>query len=88
MAVKILKFGADWCNACKQADRYLDRTEKDRSIEIERIDVDSNEELAIKFGIKSLPTFIVIKNKDTVVRTMIGFDTKKLESFIKSAEEL
>ena len=83
MAVKVLKFGASWCNACVQADRFLDRTEDTRTIQIDKIDVEENEELAIKYGIKNLPTFIAVKPNGDIVGKFIGFDKTKLEAFLK-----
>ena len=86
MAVKILKFGATWCNACNQADRYLDRTQGDRTLEVERIDVDEQEALAIKYNVRSIPTFIAVKPNGDIVGTIVGFDSKKLEEFFEKVE--
>ena len=86
MAVKILKFCATWCNACNQADKYLDRTSGDRELEVQKIDVDASEELAVKYNIRSIPTFVAVKPNGDIVGTIVGFDSKKLEEFFENVK--
>ncbi len=81
MAVKILKFGASWCGACTRAEKHLERKGSEYPVKFQSIDVDQNEDLTIKYAIKSIPTFIAVKPNGDVVQVLQGFDPKKLEEF-------
>jgi thioredoxin 1 len=59
----VLYFTADWCTPCKRVKpivEELNREQTDASFQI--IDVDMEMELAKKFEIRSVPTFILIKD--------------------------
>lgn len=88
MSIKVLKFGADWCAACKRADAYLDRTEGERDFVVEKIDVDQDEELTIKYQIRSLPTFIAVKPNGDIVAKFVGFDNQKIKDFFEEIKYL
>jgi len=66
MKKKYLKFSANWCNTCKQLDKIL--TGIDLPIEVIDVDEDSNEKLVEKYGIKSLPTMILIDGDKEIAR--------------------
>jgi thioredoxin 1 len=73
----ILYFTADWCGPCKKTRPIVEELNKDLSlINIKIVDVDSEMELAKKFEIKSVPTFIVIKDNEEINR-VIGAQTKQ-----------
>lgn len=84
LAIKILKFGAKWCSACTRAEKFLARHNDPLALSIEEIDVDAQEDLAIKYGIRSLPTFLAIKPNGDVIAQLVGFNQKELIEFIKS----
>ena len=59
----ILYFTAEWCGPCKKTRPIVEELNKDLSLtNIRVVDIDSEMELAKNFGIKSVPTFIVIEN--------------------------
>ena len=73
----ILYFTADWCNPCKQTRPIVEELNKDLSLtNIRVVDIDSEMELAKNFGIKSVPTFIVIENNEEINR-VVGAQTKQ-----------
>ena len=84
MAVKILKFGASWCGACTRANKYLERVESTLPVKVVGVDVDENEELTIKYNIRSIPTFIAVKPNGDIVDILSGFDKAKFEAFVES----
>jgi thioredoxin-like negative regulator of GroEL len=56
--MQVLIFGAPWCASCQVLKKSLDGVTLS-GFEIEHIDMDVNPELAVKHGVKSLPTVVV-----------------------------
>jgi thioredoxin 1 len=79
----VFYFTADWCGPCKRVRPIVQELiQEGHSFQI--IDVDIEKELAKKFEISSVPTFILFKNEKSVNR-ISGAQTKnQLESFINN----
>jgi len=78
----VLYFTADWCNPCKKVKPIVEEINKDSVTKFQMIDVDSEVELAKKFEIRSVPTFILIKNGTEIKRTTGAQTREQLEAFI------
>ena len=62
--VTLVDFWADWCGPCKMLAPTIDqlaKTYEDKAI-VAKIDVDSQPNLARRFGIMSIPTVIILKD--------------------------
>jgi thioredoxin 1 len=68
-------FTADWCAPCKKVRPIVEEINKDSIVKFKIIDVDSEIEFVKAFEIKSVPTFIIIKDSEIVNRAT-GFQTK------------
>ncbi len=72
----LVDFWATWCGPCKMIAPILDEISVERSdVKIVKIDVDENQALAQKFGIRSIPTLYLMKN-GKVEATKIGGSSK------------
>ena len=78
----VLYFTADWCNPCKKVKPIVEEMNKDSVTKFQMIDVDSEMELTKKFEIRSVPTFILIKNGTEIKRTTGAQTREQLEAFI------
>lgn len=60
----LVDFYADWCGPCKSMAPILKqlKAELKDTVSIIKINVDSNQELAAKYQVQGVPTFIVFKN--------------------------
>ncbi len=78
----IVDFSATWCGPCKALNPILDEISSTTSIKVIKVDVDSNQGLAIEYGIRSVPTMLLFKNGELVNR-ITGLRTKEeiIESF-------
>jgi len=75
--IELLDFYADWCGPCKVMEPVLEEaknTLKDQ-VNIKEIDVDADLETSEKYGVMSIPTYIVLKDGQEVER-MIGAQPK------------
>ena len=68
----LVDFYADWCGPCKMQAPILDTITE---VEVLKVNVDSNQELAMKYGIFSIPTLMVVKNGE-IIKQEPGFKTK------------
>ncbi|MBI9070448.1 MAG: thioredoxin [Melioribacteraceae bacterium] len=68
----LLDFWAAWCGPCKMIAPIVDELaeEFEGKAKIGKVDVDTNQQTAIKYGVRSIPTVLIIKDgevKDTVI---------------------
>lgn len=73
----IVDFFANWCGPCQMIGPVLEEIAKENAeVDIAKIDVDESPELAIQFGINSIPALLVFKNGECT-NTAIGFRNKE-----------
>jgi thioredoxin 1 len=77
---KILRFTAAWCSPCKQLAKTLEQIET--NIPIEVIDIDVNPEIATEFGIRSVPTLVMMEDNVTTKRLVGNKTIQEIEAFI------
>ena len=81
---QVYYFTADWCGPCKKVRPIVEELSRDQSeVKFQIIDVDSEEELARRFEVRSIPTFILIEDGQEVNRFTGAKTRKDLENFIK-----
>ena len=81
----IVDFWATWCNPCKMMHPILDQLDEECGdvIKIGKVNVDEDAELATKFGVRSIPTFIVFYNGQ-IVSSTVGVQTiEKLKEMLE-----
>lgn len=75
-------FTADWCNPCKKTRPIVEEMNRETHIKFQIIDIDSELELAKKFEIRSVPTFILLEEGTEIKRITGAQNREQLEAFI------
>jgi|SaaInlStandDraft_2_1057019.scaffolds.fasta_scaffold258504_2 thioredoxin 1 len=57
--MKYLYFSANWCGPCKTLGPIMERV-KNYKINVQKIDVDTNSDLTSQFGIRNIPTVVLV----------------------------
>ena len=80
----IVDFWATWCGPCQMLAPVLEKIaeEKKDTVKVCKVNVDEEQELAMEYGIMSIPTLVMFKNGEKV-KTSVGFFSKsELEKII------
>ena len=83
----VVDFWAEWCGPCHALAPVLEREVETRqgAVELAKVDVDSNQELASRYGIRGIPNLIILKD-GAVKEQIVGAAPKaKLVSAIEKA---
>lgn len=73
----LVDFYADWCGPCKMIAPIIEEIAAENTdLKIGKINVDVSPELAVKYGVMSIPTLIVFKDGEKT-KTAVGYRSKQ-----------
>ena len=72
----VLYFTAEWCNPCSRTRPVAEELKRDGAIDFIFVDADSEIELVENFGIKTIPTYILLED-GVEVKRMNGAKTRQ-----------
>lgn len=75
----VIDFWAEWCGPCRMVGPIVEELSKeyDGKVVVGKVDVDSNDEITSKFGIRNIPTILFFKNGE-VVDKQVGATQKSV----------
>ena len=65
--MQVLRFTASWCQPCKALAQQLEELGLDKDVTV--VDIDEQQDLAIQYGVRSVPTLIAVDNNKEVKRS-------------------
>lgn len=71
----LVDFWATWCGPCQMIAPVVEDIAKDGKVKVGKVNVDDEQELAIEYGVMSIPTLIFFKNGKKV-KEVVGFYSK------------
>ena len=83
----MIDFYADWCGPCQMMAPIVEKLsdEYEGKMIVGKCNVDEQEELASKFGVMSIPTILILKGGQVVIKSVGGVSQGELEDKIKAA---
>ena len=80
---KVIMFSAQWCGPCKATRPHFNTLKESvNDVTFEMVDVDEQGNRAHEFDIRSVPTFVLLKDDKEVARMVGGATAGKLKTFI------
>lgn len=81
----LIDFWASWCGPCRMMSPVIDEIAEEMgdSIKVGKINIDEEKDLAIKYDVMSIPTFIVFKNGNEVGRSVGVQDKEEIKNMLK-----
>ncbi len=75
----LLDFWAEWCGPCKMIAPVVEELAKeyDGKLKVGKVDVDSNQQTSMQYGVRSIPTLLIFKG-GKVVDQLVGAVPKKV----------
>lgn len=69
---KILYFSAAWCGPCRMLAPRMEKLSGEGKINYQKIDVDSDTDLSVKYGVRNIPTLILVDENGEAQGRKVG----------------
>lgn len=79
----LVDFYAQWCGPCKMIAPVVEQiAQENESLKVVKIDADNSQELMVKYGIRGLPTLLLLKNGEAIATNVGASSVSKIRAFV------
>lgn len=84
--LSVIDFWAEWCGPCRMVGPIIDELSKeyDGQAIIGKVNVDENQDIPVKYGVRNIPTILFIKNGEVVDKQVGAVPKSVLEQKVKA----
>jgi thioredoxin 1 len=83
----LVDFWAEWCGPCRMVGPAVEQLSRSMNgkIRVAKLNVDENQEIALRYGIQSIPSLIVFKGGKEVARTIGAAPKEAYQKFVEES---
>src|SRR5436190_4895793 len=81
----LVDFWAEWCGPCRMVGPAVEQLSQMMSdkIKVAKINVDENQEIAVRYGVRSIPSLLLFKGGKEIARTVGAAPKEVYQKFIE-----
>ena len=81
----VIQFSATWCGPCKTLTKTIEENEGELSVPFYKVDLDSEQALAAKYNVRSVPTLIMFSGGKVAKQVIGNRSLSDLQNFISNS---
>ena len=83
----LVDFWTEWCGPCRMAGPAVEQLSytMDGKIKVAKLNVDENQEIAMRYGIKSIPSLLLFKAGKEIARTVGAAPKEAYQKFVEKS---